>query len=510
MEKQMKPSIFQCLKNYSVEKLSKDVLAGAIVGVIALPLSIALGIASGVTPEKGLVTAVIGGFLVAALGGCTVQIGGPTGAFVVIVAGVIAKYGLDGLILATAMAGAILILAGLLRLGKVLQFIPYPVVAGFTSGIAITIFSTQVGDFLGLHLTKVPAEFLHKWGAYFGAMNTMSWQAVLIGVLSLAVILLWPKINRRIPPTLVALVLATGAAFLLPQAETIGSRFHEIATTFPAPSLPAFSLEKAMALLPTALTIAFLAGMESLLSAVVADGMTGTRHDPNMELVAQGVANVVSSLFGGIPVTGALARTAANVRSGGRTPVAGMIHSLTLLLIMLLFMPYVKFVPMAALAAVLMMVSYNMGEWSYFREMKHLPKSDCAVFLTAFVLTVVADLVVAVGAALLLAAVLLMVRLKNMVAVKAEAREDGVLHCKVEGSLFFMGAGALRETMGKKNEGMHTLMMDLEAVPFMDASALKEMASLKAAAEKAGMELKLKNLQAQPRKLLSQNGFELA
>jgi SulP family sulfate permease len=376
------------MKQYSWEKFFKDLVAGAIVGIVALPLSIAFGIASGVSPEKGLVTAVVGGFIISLFGGCNVQIGGPTGAFVVIISGAIAKFGLDGLIMATMMAGVFLVLAGLLRFGKLLQFIPHPVVAGFTTGIAIVIFSGQVGDFLGLKAGHVPAEFIGKWEAYFHAMGTLSWQTALIGLFTITVIMLWPKVSRRIPGTLVALLAATALAFFLPQADTIGTRFTQISNTFPAPSLPAWSIPKAMALLPTALTVAFLAGVESLLSAVVADSMTGSRHDPNMELVAQGLGNIGSAIFGGIPVTGALARTAANIKNGGRTPVAGIVHAFALLMILLVGMPYVKYVPMSALAAVLMVVAYNMGEWAYFKEMKHLPKSDAAVFLTAFLLTV--------------------------------------------------------------------------------------------------------------------------
>ncbi len=506
----MRPAAFACLKQYSREKFVKDLTAGIIVGIIALPLSIALGIASGVSPEKGLVTAIVGGFLVSLLGGCNVQIGGPTGAFVVIVAGAISRFGIDGLIMATMMAGVVLILAGVLRFGKLLEFIPYPVVSGFTSGIAVVIFSTQVGDFLGLKTGPVPAEFLHKWAAYFHAIGTMSWQTLLIGAFTLTVIVLWPRINKRIPGTLVALLAATFLAFLMPQADTIGTRFKEISAAFPAPVLPAWSLSKAAALLPTALTIAFLSGVESLLSATVADGMTGARHNPNMELVSQGVANIASAFFGGIPVTGALARTAANIKNGGKSPVSGMVHSISLLAILLVGMPYVKYVPMAALAAVLMTVAYNMGEWAYFKDMKHLPKSDCAVFLTAFLLTIVLDLAIAIGAALVLAAILVLVRLKNMVAVQAASVQDGVMHMKVEGPLFFVAAQKLRDMSQKEREGLNTLLLDLQGVPFMDASALRALVALKESAGKQGIALRLINLQTQPHTLLTRNGFEMA
>ena len=506
----MRPAAFACLKQYSRGKFVKDLTAGIIVGIIALPLSIALGIASGVSPEKGLVTAIVGGFLVSLLGGCNVQIGGPTGAFVVIVAGAISRFGIDGLIMATMMAGVVLILAGVLRFGKLLEFIPYPVVSGFTSGIAVVIFSTQVGDFLGLKTGPVPAEFLRKWAAYFHAIGTMSWQTLLIGAFTLTVIVLWPRINKRIPGTLVALLAATFLAFLMPQADTIGTRFKEISAAFPAPVLPAWSLSKAAALLPTALTIAFLSGVESLLSATVADGMTGARHNPNMELVSQGVANIASAFFGGIPVTGALARTAANIKNGGKSPVSGMVHSISLLAILLVGMPYVKYVPMAALAAVLMTVAYNMGEWAYFKDMKHLPKSDCAVFLTAFLLTIVLDLAMAIGAALVLAAILVLVRLKNMVAVQAASVQDGVMHMMVEGPLFFVAAQKLRDMSQKEREGLNTLLLDLQGVPFMDASALRALVALKESAGKQGIALRLINLQTQPHTLLTRNGFEMA
>ncbi len=506
----MRPSIIACLKQYSAKKFFGDLTAGIVVGIIALPLSIALGIASGASPEKGLVTAIIGGFLVSALGGSTVQIGGPTGAFVVIVAGAISKYGLDGLVLATLMAGVLLILIGVLRFGKLLQFIPYPVISGFTSGIAVVIFSTQVGDFLGLGNGPVPAEFIHKWAFYFQGIGTASWESILIGVFALAVIILWPRVNRRVPGSLVALLAATILSFILPGAETIGTRFPHISASFPGIALPAWSMEKAAELLPTALTIAFLAGIESLLSATVADGMTGRRHNPNMELAAQGIANIGSALFGGIPVTGALARTAANIKNGGQTPVAGMVHALTLLAVFLVGMPYVKAVPMAALAAVLMAVAFNMGEWDYFRELKHLPKSDGAVFLTAFLLTVVLDLVMAISAALVLAAVLVLVRLKNLVGVDFEDAGADAVRLSVNGPLFFVASHKLGELSDRDRDRIKVLLLDLKGVPFMDASALRALRALKASAERDGISLKLENLQKQPLALLTRSGFEFA
>ena len=344
------PKLFTCLKNYSKEQFIKDFIAGIIVAIIALPLAIALAIASGVSPEKGIYTAIVGGFIVSLLGGSRVQIGGPTGAFVVIVFGIVQKFGIDGLIVSTIMAGILLIIMGVLKFGSMLKYIPYPITTGFTSGIAIIIFSTQIKDFFGLSMATVPSEFIPKWIAYINSFSTLNVQSIIIGILSLSIIIFWPKINKKIPGTLIAIVLTTVLALLLNlNIETIGSRFGDISSSLPSISLPHTSFAMIKKLMLPALTIAILGGIESLLSAVVADGMIGGSHRSNMELVAQGIANICSGLVGGIPVTGAIARTAANVKNGGRTPVAGIVHAISLLIILLVFMPYVKLVPMSSL-----------------------------------------------------------------------------------------------------------------------------------------------------------------
>jgi SulP family sulfate permease len=405
------PKLITCLKNYSKQQFIKDFTAGLIVAIIAFPLSIALAIASGVSPEKGLYTAVIGGFIISFLGGSRVQIGGPTGAFIVIVYGIIEKYGFDGLIVATIIAGIILILMGLMRFGNVIKYIPYTITTGFTSGIAITIFSTQIRDFFGFTMDKVPSEFIPKWAAYFKAANTIDIKSLLIGLLSIVIILYWPRLTKKIPGTLAAIIVSTLVNLILNlNAETIGSRFGSISAKLPALSMPDINANMIYNLLLPGITIAVLAGIESLLSAVVADGMVDGKHRSNMELIAQGTANIVSVLFGGIPVTGAIARTAANVKNGGRTPVAGIVHSVMLFAIMLVFLPYMKLVPMTTLAAILIIVSYNMGEWEEFKKLPEMTKSDASVFLVTFFLTILIDLVAAIGAGMALHLVISMVK----------------------------------------------------------------------------------------------------
>jgi SulP family sulfate permease len=405
------PKLITCLKNYSKQQFIKDFTAGLIVAIIAFPLSIALAIASGVSPEKGLYTAVIGGFIISFLGGSRVQIGGPTGAFIVIVYGIIEKYGFDGLIVATIIAGIILILMGLMRFGNVIKYIPYTITTGFTSGIAITIFSTQIRDFFGFTMDKVPSEFIPKWSAYIKAANTIDIKSLLIGLLSLAIILYWPRLTKKIPGTLAAIIVSTLVNLIFNlNAETIGSRFGSISAKLPALSMPDINANMVYNLLLPGITIAVLAGIESLLSAVVADGMVDGKHRSNMELIAQGTANIVSVLFGGIPVTGAIARTAANVKNGGRTPVAGIVHSVMLFAIMLVFLPYMKLVPMTTLAAILIIVSYNMGEWEEFKKLPEMTKSDASVFLVTFFLTILIDLVAAIGAGMALHLVISMVK----------------------------------------------------------------------------------------------------
>ena len=379
-----KPKLLSLIQNNSSDlnkdQILKDVIAGIIVAVVALPLSVALAIASGVSPEKGLITAIIAGFIISLLGGSRVQIGGPTGAFVIIIYGIVQKYGIEGLTIATVIAGIILVFFGFLRFGSVIKFIPYPITTGFTGGIALVLCSTQINDFFGLNLKEVPSEFIEKWSIYFSNFSSVNLTTFAVGLASLLIIVFWPKINKTIPGSLVALIVVTTIVNLLDlPVETIGSRFGEISSTIPAPKLFSIDLPIIKELIRPAAIIAILAGIESLLSAVVADGMIGKKHNSNVELIAQGIANIASGLFGGIPATGAIARTAANIKNGGRTPIAGIIHSITLLLIMLIFMPFAKLIPMTTLAAILIVVSYNMSEWRAFKALLKSPKSDIAV-----------------------------------------------------------------------------------------------------------------------------------
>src|SRR3954453_9791131 len=387
------PKLVTTLKTYDRAQLAADLGAGLVVGIVALPLAIAFAIASGVTPERGLYTAVVAGFLISLLGGSRVQIGGPTGAFVVIVSGIVQQHGVDGLVVATLMAGFILVAFGLLRLGGAIKFIPYPVTIGFTSGIALIIFSSQIRDLLGLEMPSVPSAFLPKWDAYVHAFDTVNPWALLVAVATLAIIVVWPRISTRIPGPFVALIVTTVLAQLLHlPVETIGARFGAIHAGLPSPEIPHLSLSVIRALAGPAFTIALLAAVESLLSAVVADGMIGGRHRSNMELVAQGIANIASPLFGGIPATGAIARTATNIRNGGRTPIAGMTHAVTLLLITLFLGRYAALIPLATLAAILVIVAYHMSEWRTFVSELSAPRSDVAVLVATFVLTVMIDL----------------------------------------------------------------------------------------------------------------------
>jgi len=480
----LKPKLLTTLQTYDRQSFFQDLSAGIIVGIIALPLCIALAIASGVSPEKGLITGVVGGLLVSLLGGSRVQIAGPTGAFVVLVLGVVTTHGLTGLALATLMAGLLLIGMGLLKMGEMIQFIPYPITTGFTCGIAVVIFSTQVGDFLGLSLEKVPSEFLEKWAVYLENLHTLSPAALALGVFSVAVIMLWPRLKVKIPGTLVAIVGSTVLAVVLGlPVETIGSRFGEIAGSFTAPVFPPVSLSLIRALLPSAVAIALLGAIESLLSAVVADGMTGGNHRSNMELVAQGTANVFSALLGGIPVTGAIARTAANVKNGGRTPVAGIVHALVLLLMMLVLMPYVRFIPMASLAAVLVVVAWNMGEWEQFGELPRAPRSDALVFLLTFGLTVIFDLVIAIEVGMVLTAFLFMKRMSEVTDVLPREEDTDAEETRgsqeagnrlavyeINGPFFFGVADKFLKELGTLQEYPRTLILKMDRVPFIDAT----------------------------------------
>jgi SulP family sulfate permease len=485
------PKLFTTLKGYRLKDFYKDLGAGVIVGVVALPLAIAFAIASGVSPEKGIITAIVAGFLISALGGSKVQIGGPTGAFVVIVYGVVQKYGLDGLIVTTFLAGIILIIFGIAKFGAAIKYIPTPVITGFTSGIAVIIFSSEIPDFLGLKLHNSPSEFFEKWGVYLSNAGSANLYALGIAVLTLLILIYWPRVNKTIPSPFIGLIVATVLVqvFNLP-VETIGSRFGSIPNSLPAPHFPIISYATFKSLIPSAFTVAILAAVESLLSAVVADGMIGSKHRSNVELVAQGIANIGSSLFGGIPATGAIARTATNIKSGGRTPVAGIIHALTLLLIMLLFGHWASFIPLAGLAAILVIVAYNMSEWRSFIEIFKSPKSDIAVLLTTFLLTVVVDLTVAIEAGMVMAAFLFMHRMAEVSNVKvfakdyneegegsatdfAQAIPKGVMVFEISGALFFGAAERFTATISAVQNYPKVLILRMGEAFAIDASGLK-------------------------------------
>lgn len=496
------PKLLDTLKNYSKEQFTKDLMAGIIVGIVALPLAIAFGIASGVTPEQGLYTAIIAGFIISALGGSTVQIGGPTGAFIIIVYGIVQEFGITGLAIATIIAGVILILMGVLRLGVVIKFIPYPVVVGFTSGIALTIFATQIKDLLGLEMAKVPAEFITKWAAYAENIHTINWWALGIGVISIIIIGLSPKVSKKIPGSLIAIILMTVLVYFLREKfgitgiETIGDRFT-INPALPTAATPTIDFAAINTLLPAAFTIAMLGAIESLLSATVADGVTGDKHHSNTELIAQGVANVITPIFGGIPATGAIARTMTNINNGGKTPVAGIIHAIVLLLILLFLGNLTKHIPMACLAGVLVVVAYNMSEWRTFKSLLKGQKSDVAVLIATFALTVIFDLTVAIEIGLLLAVVLFMRRISETSQISifkhevhsaeyAEENPDtskltlpkGVEVYEIEGPFFFGLANKFEETMKTLGDKPKVRIIRMRKVPFIDSTGVHNLESL--------------------------------
>jgi SulP family sulfate permease len=483
------PKLFTVLREgYGPADLRADAIAGLTVAIVALPLAMALGIASGASPDKGLITAVIAGFLMAALGGSRVQVGGPTGAFVVVIFNVIAQHGYDGLVLATLMAGVILLVAGYAQLGKLIRFVPHPVVTGFTAGIAVIIASSQVKDFLGLPLAKVPAEFVPKWLAYFGAMDRLSLVTLLVGLGSLGVIVGLKKAAPRWPGYLIAVVAASAAVGLFHlRVDTIGSRFPDIPAGLPLPALPPFTLEKVRAVIPSAFTIAFLAGIEALLSAVVADGMAGTRHRSNQELVGQGIANIGSALFGGLPATGAIARTATNIKSGARSPISAMFHAAFLLLFVLFATGLMAYVPMATLAAILFMVALGMSEYRRFFVLLRMPGGDRVVLLLTFALTVMVDLTVAIGVGVTLASLLFMKRMSEAVQVEGSAEIEaapdldddldqraalppGVEVFRIAGPFFFGVAHELLETLRKLGQRPRVVILRMRRVPYLDAS----------------------------------------
>ena len=496
------PKIVFTLKHYTKKQFFSDLMAGVIVGIVALPLAIAFGIASGVTPEKGLFTAIIAGFIVSLLGGSRVQIGGPTGAFIVIVYGIVQQYGLTGLAIATMIAGLMLIAMGLMKLGTVIKFIPYPVVVGFTSGIALTIFATQIKDLFGLQIDKVPADFLHKWVVYAHNISSINWWATLIGVLSIAIIAITPKISKKIPGSLIAIVLMTVVVYVLKHSfgvegiETIGDRFS-INAALPQASKFSIDFDTVRTLLPVAFTIAMLGAIESLLSATVADGVIGSRHNSNTELIAQGVANVITPIFGGIPATGAIARTMTNINNGGRTPVAGIIHAFVLLLILLFLGNLTKHIPMACLAGVLVIVAYNMSEWRTFKSLMKNTKSDVSVLLATFLLTVIFDLTIAIEVGLLLAVVLFIRRISETSTisvfqdeveaasyVEGGAETDklslpkGVEVYEIEGPFFFGVANKFEEIMKQVNDKPKVRIIRMRKVPFIDSTGVHNLENL--------------------------------
>jgi SulP family sulfate permease len=514
------PVSVECFKEYSWKTIASDLVAGLVVGVVALPLAMAFAIASGVPPERGLFTAIIAGFLISALGGSKVQIGGPTGAFVVIVYGIVAQHGYDGLVIATLMAGGILVIMGLSRLGAAVKFIPYPVTTGFTAGIAAVIFSAQINDLLGLGLTKVPPDFFGKWVEYSRNLTAIHWPTVLMSAMCMAILLIWPKVTRRVPASLVAMLAATLANFILaPGIETIGSRFGGIPRMLPEPSVPDFNLERLRGLIGPATTIAILAAIESLLSAVVADGMTGGRHKPNMELVAQGVANLFSPLFGGIPATGAIARTATNIKTGAKTPVAGMVHAITLLVIMVALAPLAAYVPLCALACVLVVVSYHMAELRSFASLLRAPRSDAAVLLTTFGVTVIFDLTVAVEVGLVLAAFLFIKRMADVTNVVMVTREltdarsgnesdpnaissrrvpPGVEVYEVNGPFFFGAADKVKDVLRNVAGKPRVFILRMRNVPAMDATGIHALLDIRRKCQREGSTLVLAEIHAQP------------
>ena len=513
---QYTPKLITVLREgYGVQQLKADVIAGLTVAVIALPLAMALAIASGASPDQGLVTAIVAGLIVSALSGSRVQIGGPTGAFVVVVFNVIALHGYDGLVLATAMAGLILIVAGYAGFGRVIRYIPHPVITGFTAGIAVIIASSQVRDFLGLRLDPVPAAFFQKWSAYAAAAGSVDGPTVAVGGAALALIIGLRRFAPRLPAFLIVVIAGSlGAALLGLKIDTIGSRFPDMPSGLPLPTLPTFSLAMFQAVLPSAFTIAFLAGIESLLSCVVADGMTGFRHRSNQELIGQGVANVGSAMFGGLPATGALARTAANVKSGGRTPFAGMFHAAFLLLFVLFASDLMAFVPMAVLAALLFVVAWGMSEAKRFLLLLRMPIGERAVLVVTFLLTILVDLTVAIGVGVTLASLMFMARMSERGGVAAGEDDEGedpsqrdqlpagVEVFRINGPFFFGVAGELLEALKRIGQPPRTIILRLELVPFLDSSGAISLEEFLAHAKAAGIRVILSGMQAEVREVL--------
>ena len=523
--KDLTPQLFLSMKQYTGKQFTADVISGIIVAIIALPLSIALALASGVTPEQGLYTAIVAGFIISFLGGSKVQIAGPTAAFATIVAGIVLKNGMEGLAAATILAGILLIVMGVLRLGSLIRFIPYTITTGFTTGIAVTIFIGQIKDFMGITFLHSPVETMEKLREVFVCMDTLNPMAVLIGALSLAILIIWPRFIKKIPPSLVAVIVsAVLVKGLGLKVNTIGD-LYTISSGLPVFHMPHITFGLIQKVMPDALTIAVLAAIESLLSCVVADGMVGGRHNSNMELIAQGAGNAASALFGGIPATGAIARTAANIKNGGRTPMAGMVHSVVLLLVLIFLMPYAALIPMPAIAAILFMVAYNMSEWREFTDVvKTSPKSAAAVLLITFFLTVVFDLVLAIGVGLVLSSFLFMKRMADVSDIYgwkyAEDYREGedaeridlkpvpahVMVFEVSGPMFFGAADKIAQIPFDSRK--HVLILRMRSVPAMDATALNSLKKLNGRCRKAHVTMILSHVNEQPMSVMARSGFD--
>lgn len=521
---ELKPKLFEVMKGYTKEQAIKDIISGIIVAIIALPLSIALAIASGVSPEQGLYTAIIAGFFISFFGGSRVQIGGPTAAFVVIIYGIVTTYGTDGLIVATIMAGIFLCLMGIFHFGSLIKYIPYTITTGFTCGIAVTLFVGQIKDFLGLQMESVPSEFADKIVAYAKNISTTNITTLLIGLLAVLILVLWPKVTDKIPGSLIAIIVTTAIVYFakLP-VNTIGSVYGELSSSFPIFQVPSISFKLIQELLSPAFTIAILAGIESLLSAVVSDGMIGDTHKSNAELIGQGLGNIFSGLFGGIPATGAIARTAANVRNGGRTPIAGITHCITLTIILLVLMPLAALIPMTTLAAVLLVVAWNMADWeSFFHLCKTAPKSDVIVLVATFLLTVFFDLVVAIEVGVVLASMLFMKRMAETADIKAWKYTDApditpgeaeklrdIPHSirvfEICGPLFFAAADEILRIQSEKSTKV--IVIRMRSVPAIDASAMRSLRQLAARAKKKKITLVFSHVNEQPMSVMKKDGF---
>ena len=526
------PKLFQCLQHYSKDKFMSDLMAGVIVGIVALPLAIAFGIASGVSPEKGIITAIVAGFTISLLGGSRVQIGGPTGAFIIIIYGIIQQYGFEGLAIATVMAGLFLVLLGLFKLGTIIRYIPYPIIVGFTSGIALTIFTTQVKDLLGLQIAgEVPSDFIGKWGAYFDSFSTIDLATASIGILSVVIIAVMPLISKKVPGSLIAIIVMTVAGIVLRNnfgihVDTIGDRFT-ISPTVPEAVIPTLTWESVKGLVSPAITIAILGAIESLLSATVADGVIGHRHNSNQELVGQGIANILSPIFGGIPATGAIARTMTNINNGGKTPVAGIIHAVVLLLIYFFLMPLASYIPMSCLAGVLVMVSYNMSGWRSIVQMLRNPKSDVAVLLLTFVLTVVFDLTIAIEVGIILACFLCMRRMAETTQVSVLTEEidpnddsdfnnlnlehlnipDRVEVYEINGPYFFGVASKFDDMMSRMKDKPRVRIIRMRKVPFIDSTGIHNLINLIEQSHRSGISVVLSGVNPSVRDVLVKNKF---